>query len=193
MESMNRREALKRVAILCGGALSAPTVAGILSGCQADNTASWSPAVLSDHQDELVTTIAEHIIPATDTGGAAAAQVNRFVDAMLDEGFLPDDRDRFLDGLDEVDADAEAEYDAPFLECSSDEQVELIAAWDEAAFGEEADFDPDAPPFFRTMKELTIFGYYTSEIGATEELQFDPVMGRYDACVPVEEIGRTWA
>lgn len=192
MKSINRREALKRVALLCGGALSAPTVAGILSGCQ-PNTSSgaWSPAALSDHQNDLIIAVSEHIIPATDTGGAAAAQVNRFIDAMLADGFMPDDRNRFLAALDEVDAEAEAEYDTPFLECADDEQVALVTAWDEAAFGPNA--DTDAPTFFRTMKELTVYGYYTSEIGATEELRFDPVMGRYDPCVPVEEIGRAWA
>ena len=193
MESMNRREALKRVAILCGGALSAPTVAGILSGCQTDGSGTWSPTALSDHQNELVVTISEHIIPATDTGGAEAANVNRFIDSVLADGFLPDDRDRFLAGLDEVDAEAESQHGAPFLECSSDQQIELITAWDEAAFGSDAEFDPESPPFFRTMKELTVYGYYTSEIGASQELRFDPVMGRYEPCIPFEEIGRAWA
>lgn len=192
MKPIDRREALRRVALLCGGALSAPTVAGILSGCQTDGgSGAWSPAALSDHQNELVIAISEHIIPATDTGGAAAAQVNRFIDAMLADGFPPDDRDRFLAGLDEVDPEAESEHGAPFLECSSDEQVALVTAWDEAAFGPDA--DAETPSFFRTIKELTVYGYYTSEIGATEELRFDPVMGRYDPCVPVEEIGRSWA
>jgi hypothetical protein len=193
MESIDRREALKRVALLCGGALSAPTIAGVLSGCQTDSSASWSPAVLSGHQNDLVVTISERIIPATDTGGAEAAHVNRFIDAMLADGFPPEDRDRFLSGLDEVDADAESEHGAAFLECTPDQQTALMTTWDEAAFGPDASFDREAPPFFRTMKELTIFGYYTSEIGASQELRFDPVMGRYEPCVPFEEIGRTWA
>jgi len=193
MESIDRREALKRVALLCGGALSAPTVAGVLSGCQPSDSASWSPSALSDHQNDLVVTISERIIPATDTGGAEAAHVNRFIDAMLADGFPPADRDRFLSGLDAVDAEAESAHGTPFLECTAEQQTALMTAWDEAAFGPDADFNPEAPPFFRTMKELTIFGYYTSEIGASQELRFDPVMGRYEPCVPFEEIGRTWA
>ena len=51
----------------------------------------------------------------------------------------------------------------------------------------------DAPPFFRQLKELTVAGYYTSEVGASQELQFNAVMGRYDADVPLAEIGRAWA
>ena len=48
-------------------------------------------------------------------------------------------------------------------------------------------------PFWRTMKELTLVGYYTSEPGATQELRHEAVPGRYEACVPLAEIGRAWA
>lgn len=58
---------------------------------------------------------------------------------------------------------------------------------------EEPDVAPDAPPFFRQLKELTLAGYYTSEVGATEELRWNPAPGRYDADVPYSDIGRAWA
>ena len=51
----------------------------------------------------------------------------------------------------------------------------------------------DGPPFFRQLKELTIAGYYTSEAGATQELQWLASPGRYDADVPLSEVGRAWA
>ena len=59
--------------------------------------------------------------------------------------------------------------------------------------GQSATIDVQLQPFFRHLKELTLTGYYTSEIGATEELQYEHTPGRYDACVPLEEVGRTWA
>jgi hypothetical protein len=49
------------------------------------------------------------------------------------------------------------------------------------------------PHFIRLMKELTLLGYYTSEVGATEELKYIAVPGRWDACVPFSEVGRAWA
>ena len=51
----------------------------------------------------------------------------------------------------------------------------------------------EAPPFFRQLKELTVAGYYTSEVGASQELRYNAVMGRYDADVPLSEIGSAWA
>ena len=188
---MNRREALKRVAALVGGTLSIPTVAAALSGCQPSG--SGSLMTFTADQAELVATIAERIIPATDTPGARAAGVHRFIDLILAETALPEDRERFLAGLDAVDAQCEEDYGQPFLACTPEEQNDLLTQWDEAAFGNGASSSPDTPPFFQMMKELTLVGYYTSEIGATQELRFDPVMGRYDPCVPFDEIGRAWA
>src|SRR6185503_4455529 len=89
--SMDRREALQRVALLLGGVLSAPTVAGVLSGemraWAATPEAQWRPRTLTAAQNELVATLAEHIIPATDTPGARAAGVHRFVDALLTDHY----------------------------------------------------------------------------------------------------------
>lgn len=191
---INRRQALRRVGALLGGVVSAPTVAGVLSGCRRRAGADWSPQVLSADQNQMVDTISEIIIPATDTPGASAANVNRFIDAMVGESYLPEDRDRFLGGLDDANARCEESYGASFTECTPEQQRALVSELDEETFGSDAtEFDRENPPFFRMMKELTIVGYYTSEIGATQELRTNIVPGRYDGDVPYEEVGRAWS
>lgn len=193
-DDISRREALRRVGVLLGGAVSAPTVAGVLSGCERDTGTGWTPTALSAEQNEMVDTISEIIIPATDTPGASAANVNRFIDAMVGESYLPENRDRFLSGLEDVNARAQDTFDASFVDCTSEQQRELVGTLDKETFGEEAgEYDPDSPPFFRMLKELVIVGYYTSEIGATEELKTNLVPGYYDGDVPYEEIGRSWS
>jgi len=193
-EGIGRREALRRVGVLLGGIVSAPTVAGVLSGCERMAGSDWSPQTLTSPQSQMVDTISEIIIPATDTPGASAANVNRFIDAMIGESYQREDRDRFLQGLEDVDARCKNAYDAPFLECTVEQQRALVGELDDDTFGADApDFDRDAPPFFRMMKELVIIGYYTSEIGATKELKTNVVPGYYDGDVPYEEVGRAWA
>lgn len=192
--NIDRRQALRRVGALLGGIVSAPTVAGVLSGCQRTTGSDWSPQALSAEQSEMVASIGEIIIPTTDTPGARAANVHRFIDALLDGSFLPDDRDRFLSGLEDVNARCRDAYDVPFVDCAPEEQRALVAELDDEAFGVEAsEIDRESPPFFRMMKELVIVGYYTSEIGATQELKTNMAPGRYDGDVPYEEIGRAWA
>lgn len=193
-ETVTRREALRRVGVLLGGVVSAPTVAGVLSGCQRISGGDWSPQAFTPDQNRMVDTISEIIIPATDTPGASAANVNRFVDAMVGESYLPEDRERFLRGLDAASVRCEDNYGAPFVDCSAEQQTALVAELDDETFGPDApDPDPQNPPFFRMMKELTIVGYYTSEIGATQELKTNIVPGRYDGSVPYEEVGRAWS
>ena len=222
-DSIDRREALRRAALLLGGAVSAPALAGVLAGCRAADAprGAWSPRALTAEQAAAVATIAEHIVPETDTPGARAAGVDRFIDTMLAEYYGPDERARFVDGLTDVDARARRSYGRAFLRCSRDEQVALLTALDREAFAtpaRPARPDPDRatqrgvattppadtsraaapaphapPPFFRTMKELTLLGYYTSEPGATRELRYARVPGRFEGCVPLARVGRAWA
>lgn len=191
---IDRREALRRVGVLLGGVVSAPTVAGVLSGCERRSGTDWSPQTLTAEQSQMVDTIAEIIIPATDTPGASAANVNRFIDALVGESYLPEDRDRFLTGLDDVNARCEETYGAPFVDCTSEQQLALVGELDDETFGADAaEPDSENPPFFRMLKELVIVGYYTSEVGATQELKTNAVPGYYDGDVPYEEIGRAWS
>ncbi len=192
-ETIDRREALRRAALLLGGALAAPTVAGVLAGCRASRVpdGAWAPRALTRAQAELVAAIAEHILPETDTPGARGAGVHRFIDAMLAESYPPVERKRFLEGLAEVDARAGRASSRPFLQCAVGDQRALLEVLDREALA--GSVDPLESPFFRTIKELTLVGYYTSEIGATRELHHAPVPGRYDGCVPLAQIGRTWA
>jgi hypothetical protein len=192
-ETIDRREALRRAALLLGGALAAPTVAGVLAGCQAARVPDgvWAPRALTRAQADLVAAIADHILPDTDTPGARAAGVHRFIDALLAESYAAPERKRFLAGLAEVDARARRAAGRPFHECARGDQRAVLEALDREAFAGRA--DPLTPSFFRTFKELTLVGYYTSEVGATRELHHAPVPGRYDGCVPLAQVGRTWA
>lgn len=228
-EQVDRREALRRAALLLGGAISAPSLAAALAACDAHasagrgQTSAAAPSLTAD-QAETIATIAEQIIPETDTPGARGAGVPRFITTMLAEYYTPEERARFLAGLADVDARARARDGRPFLRCSTAQQQELVRALDAETFGGAADRagspateaaretargsgGPNvatapapsrtaghAPPsFFRMMKELTVIGYYTSEPGATKELRYVQVPGRFDGCVPLTKIGRAWA
>jgi hypothetical protein len=106
---------------------------------------------------------------------------------MLADYYGPTDRANFLTGLSDVDARARRSGAKNFLGGSKEQQVAILKELDREAYANAA------PHFFRTMKELTLVGYYTSEGGATKELQYDPAPGRFEGCVPMSRIGRAWA
>jgi hypothetical protein len=192
-DAIGRRDALRRVAMLLGGALSAPAIAGVLAGSDSRSAAdgTWTARALTTEQSELVATIAEHILPETDTPGARAAGVHKFIDKMLAEHYPAGARDRVLNGLADVDARARRDCGRAFLQCGVEEQRALLARIDQEAFA--APPGSREVPYFRTLKELTLLGYYTSEIGATQELRYVRVPDRFEGCVPFTQIGRTWA
>src|SRR6056297_1012632 len=154
---MTRRQALRRVGALLGGVVSAPTVAGVLSGCRRQGGPDWSPTAFSPAQNEMVDAMAEIILPETDTPGARAANVNRFIDAIVGESWLEEDRKRFMSGLEQAQARAKTQYGAPFGELSEEDQTAFVAALDEETFGEDAGApDRENPSFYRSFKELVI-------------------------------------
>jgi hypothetical protein len=193
---MDRREALKRTAWLMGGAVSAPVIMGILKGCTAKPTIDWKPVFLSSDQGILVTQVAEIIIPKTDTPGAKDVGVPGFIDSVVKECFSKEDQDNFLNGLKAFDEEAKKEYGDPFAELDAEDQTAFVTKLHDAAVKAEKETTP-APkrPFILTMKELTMSGFFISEPGATQVLQYSPVPGAYEGCVPLKEAGngKTWA
>lgn len=188
---MDRREALKCVGLLMGSAVSASVASGVLAGCKAA-PGSNAPKVLSPSQDELVATVSELIIPATDTPGARAARVNVFIDRMLDQWLHKGDRERFLAGISDLDARARTAGGQSFVDSDRKTQTALLTALEQEALAARAS-GMKQKPFFLLMKELTLTGYYTSEIGAEQELKTVIVPGFYDGDVPYADIGRAWA
>ena len=184
-ENISRREAVQRLTVLAGGALSSSTLAALLSGCEASSPPSgWTPAALTQPQLDVLTVVVDRIIPATDTPGARDVGVPGFIDTLLDRYAEEDERSRVLAGLDELGPE--------FLALTPEEQTALLLSLDaDAIQAREADADP--LPYFATLKEWTLLGYYTSEAGATEELRWMPIPGRWDGDIPLEEVGRTWA
>jgi glucoside 3-dehydrogenase (cytochrome c) hitch-hiker subunit len=136
--------------------------------------------VLSPEQDELVTTMAEMIIPETDTPGATAAHVNEFVDLLLAEWSDERDRDRFLAGLDAIDHDSRANYGRRFVELGAAERELALRALDGAR-----DSSDGAGRAFGELKRLTVYGYFTSELVQKNVLKTNIWPGRFDGCVTV--------
>jgi gluconate 2-dehydrogenase gamma chain len=196
---MDRREALRRTAMLLGGAVSAPAIMGVLNGCTAKPTIDWKPEFLSLDQGATITRIADIIIPATDTPGAKEVGIPAFIDKMLKDCYSKEEQQRFLDGLKEFDARADKELGDPFNELDAEDQTSFVMTTHKEAvekFSASRYARPAVPkPFMLMVKELTLLGYFTSEIGATKVLQYQAVPGAYKGCIPLSEAGngKTWA
>jgi gluconate 2-dehydrogenase gamma chain len=187
---MHRREMLERVAMLMGSTLSSSTITAVLTGFQATEAATYAPQTLTPTQDELVATLAELIIPTTDTPGARAAGVNRFIDGMLTSIYTEAERKRFLAGLVDLEARAKARGSG-FLTSSIPTQVQILRELEAESMAGASGAAHES--FFHVLKELTLIGYYRSEIGATQEQKWLLMPGYYKGDVPYKEVGRAWS
>ncbi len=187
---IDRKEALKRVSYLLGGTITAPTVLGFLGGC----TASSGPIKnFSPDQVTFLSQVSDIIIPATDTPSASEVGVPKFMDDMIFTIWEEEDRNKFLDAMAAFQKKAADDLGKPFTEASEQERTDYIMKEHEAVFGGNVDWD--APrPFIWVMKEQTIAGYFSSEVGMTQVLQYQMVPGRWDGCLTFEEAGgKVWA
>jgi gluconate 2-dehydrogenase gamma chain len=193
---MNRREALKRTAWVMGGVISAPAIMGILKGCKAEPKIDWKPEFFTQPQASIVSEVAEIIIPKTDTPGAKDVGVPGFIDSILHDCYSKEDQERFTTGLASFDEEAKKAYGDTFMDLEPAQQQEYVKKiHDEAIKAEQTTQPAPKRPFILMMKELTMLGFFTSEPGATQVLQYDPVPGAYKGCIPLSEAGngKTWA
>ena len=186
---MNRREILR---LLATGSLlqfaPAPLLAALREArglMQNQN----SPRTLNAHQYATVRTMAEMIIPRTDTPGAADVGVPDFIDQMLTEWYDEAERTQFLSGLADVDSRSHAKFGKHFVDCVSSQQSEILlhlgkdmaktTKTGQRFLGRRSATSAD---FYVMFRDLTLTGYYTSEAGATQELHFEMIPDHYDGC-----------
>jgi hypothetical protein len=174
---MNRREALQRITLLMGGVLSAELTAGLMG--QVLNTGASAP--VSAEQQRLLAEVADIIIPTTDSPGAKAAGVEQFIVRVLRDCHLREEQEKFYAGRAKLDAESRSAHGKGFAELDATQKNAMVK-W--ATTNEKA--------FFKLMKQLTVAGYFTSEIGATKALEYLPVPGRFEGDIPLQG-QKAWA
>ena len=152
---------------------------------------------LNQHQDATVTTIAESIIPQTETPGAKAVRVNEFIDLILTDWFDDEDRAKFLAGLANVDTQCRDLFGKDFVDCSALQQKQMLTTLDEEltemrqanihTWRRRRHAVAADKSFFHAMKQLTLVGYFTSEEGAKQALHYEIIPSQHIQCAPLPE------
>jgi hypothetical protein len=134
------------------------------------------------HQMHTVAAAGERILPATDTPGAMAAECHRFTERIVAHHHDTARQRRFLAGLVDLDQRAARLHQALFIQLEPPMQDVVLTAVEADAY---AAGNEGAESFWRDLKYLTLYGYYTSEIGMEEELKVNRFPGRFDGSAPI--------
>lgn len=204
---MERRELLKMIAILTGGVVIGGEV--FLSGCtnkEAD-ASTFSPENIA-----LLDEVGETIIPTTSTPGAKATKIGEFMKTIVTDCYNTDQQKVFGDGLAGLNEACKKASGKTFIDAGADQRKAFLVGLEKEAKDynqkrdekekdakEKAkkDMDPNfvsAPSHYYTMiKQLTIWGYFSSEIGSKQALRFLPIPGKYDGAYPYKKGDKAWA
>ena len=191
---MQRREALKL--LMAGGVLPVLTPDLFAFFQDAQPKPGYTLRTLNPHQNDTVVAMMDQIIPATDTPGAKGARVNEFIDVILTDWATDTERQNFLAGLANVDKESKELFGEDFTACSPAQQLTLLRAMDEVAMAEPKPLPKHGNTvpardtqlkgnFFKVFKGITLHGYYTSEIGYTQELKLQIIPGEQHGCTTV--------
>ncbi|MES2822625.1 MAG: gluconate 2-dehydrogenase subunit 3 family protein [Pseudomonadota bacterium] len=190
MTDLNRRNALKQLAAFCGLAISASSLELLAADSHSINKISKnSPGLLSKTQIALVQQLGEIIIPATETPGAIGAGVHSFIDRHITACFSPEEQQQLVSGLARIDNISKKLWRKIFIKILPKQQIALLTDMEKA----QGEFDNNDRIFFKQFKGLVMFGYYTSEIGAAQELAYLAIPGNFKGDVKFNSLGKAWA
>ena len=202
---MNRREFLQCAAILVSGT-SASQLGFTLSEEQqvylasAPDYAKGKVNYLTLAQRKIIAAMAEVVIPRTDTPGAIDAGVPNFIELMASGWFNEQESAIFSAGIKAMEEQVPSVYGKPFDQLDAAQQLEIMeeleaqasdSSWYE--YGNvQREFISDAP-FICQVKELTIWGFFTSEVGSTQVLRYEPMPMAFDGNTPLSVQDSSWA
>lgn len=194
---IDRREAIRRVSALLGG-IALVGGSTLLTACEREQpraAASGAGAGRFTTDDiAFLDEVAETILPETKTPGAKAAQVGAFMALMVTDTYDERDQQIFRDGMRQLDAACHTMHSVSFMAATPAQRLALLEQLDrEQKAYMDARKDDDPAHSFRMMKELTLLGYFTSEIGYTQAMRYVETPGRFDPCVPHTAGETTWA
>ena len=199
-----RREAIKRVSVLLGGVAF---VGGtqVLTACAGDRppaangtNAATGPSPIGEFSvadQQFLDEVADTILPETEKSpGAKAAATGPFMALMVTDCYTPDDRKIFREGMTALEEACKATCATGFMHATPEQRITLLTALDREQHAYQKTKTPEQPPhYFRMMKELSLLGFFTSEIGATKAMRYEEAPGNYEPCLPYTKGETSWA
>lgn len=171
--TMERRIALKQIALAAGGLLALPAWANAWT-----KTAVQSGEKLLDPtQSRILAEMVDTLIPVSDTPGAKALGVPDFVQKMVADCYEAPVQQNLKTGLEAVEAITKAKFNQSFVTCDAAQRMEVLKQIETSP-------DTGTKDFYSLVKNLTIQGYTTSEYVMTKFLHYNPIPGHFYGCVP---------
>lgn len=174
---MNRRELLKKSVVASLGLSFAPGLLVSLESCSKKRPTTDRPVYLNEEQFDAIWQMSELILPPTDAPGAHEAGVAPFIDQLFGQYFEEVEKATYESGLMKFLTNCADQHGKSFIDLSRDDQVAYLMTLDKEK-------EPDS--FFKSMKQIILWAYFTSEAGM-KSMNYLPVPGRYNGCISIDD------
>lgn len=196
---MDRRKALQRTGLFAGATILMPSILSLFESCKTETRLDWEPQFFTETEAKTITLLLDMILPRTDTPGALDVKSHIFIDKVIAEGYDKEGQDNMRAEIAAFNEKCKLTYGDIFIDLSEEDRIKVLKE-EEASSGK---FSPgvwgtsvgpqETIGFYRSMKSMAIWAYFTSEEIGENVLNYDPIPGKYEPCKPLSEVGNKWS
>ena len=196
---MDRRKALKKTGLLAGATIAMPSLFSLLQSCNTEIRLDWQPEFFTEEEAKTIAALIDTILPTTDTPGGLDVKADMFIDKVVAHTYDAEGQQNMRNAIAEFNATSKEKYGSVFFELNNADKAAMLQEEEAKA----PKFNPgiwgttvgDQKPvgFYRSMKSMAIWAYFTSEEMGENVLSYDPIPGMFEPCKPLSEVGNRWS
>jgi len=196
---MDRRSALKKAGVLAGSAVAMPSFFSLLQSCKSETRLGWQPLFFTEIEAKTIAAILDMILPRTDTPGALDVKSDIFIDKVIAKTYDEEAQAKMHSEIAAFNSECEKNYGNTFIELNASDREKVL----QAAEKNSGKFSPgvwgtavgkqETIGFYRSIKSMAIWAYFSSEEIGEKVLAYDPVPGTFEPCIPLSEGQNRWS
>ena len=196
---MNRRKAIQKTGLLAGATFAVPTLISLLESCQKSPRITWTPLFFEESEAIFITSIVDELLPRTNTPGALDVKVDLFIDKVVAKTFDKPAQEKFRGDIAKFEENCQENYGSNFEGLNGKEKKQILIAaesndgkYSRSVWGT-AVGDQEEIGFYRSLKTMVIWAYFTSEEIGKNVLNYDPIPQEYIGCMPLSDVGNRYS
>lgn len=196
---MNRRKAIRNTGVFLGTAVAAPSLIVLLEACQSEPRLDWQPQFFTINEAQCISALVDVILPRTETPGALDVNVDVFLDRIFAQTYDEEGQQKVRADIAAFNSNCKKSHGAVFTKLNEEDQINVLKAAEKnsgkfgrGVWGKGVE-DKGPVGFYRSIKSMAIWAYFTSEKMGKEVLNYDPVPGDYKGCIPLSDVGYRWS
>lgn len=196
---MNRRSALKKAGVLAGSAVAIPSFFSLLQSCKSENRLDWQPLFFTEIEAKTIAVLLDMILPRTDTPGALDVKSDMFIDKVIAKTYEEEAQKKMRSEIAAFNSECEKNFGGTFIELNASDREKVL----QSAEKNSGKYSPgvwgtavgkqEPIGFYRSIKSMAIWAYFSSKEIGKKVLAYDPIPGTYEPCIPVSEVGNRWS